>query len=161
MNKHCISAYGKSINTQYWEEITESELEHFRELYYKKPKFEEVQKEILSAYYNGSIKNSKINKYYVFDLMTKVLVYNCKWTVEEVFNNKDLLGVFISKIHNQNIYTCDDKTSDIIKLATAIRVGGNGLSRLPTKYPIQSVDYILSKYNVNNNYYDYSMWLGR
>ena len=41
-----------------------------------------------------------------------------------------------------------------------MRLGGNPFCKFPPNYPINNIDYILSKYNVNNNWYDYSCGWG-
>lgn len=41
-----------------------------------------------------------------------------------------------------------------------MRLGGNPFCKFPLNYPINNIDYILSKYNVNNNWYDYSCGWG-
>ena len=48
---------------------------------------------------------NKLTAYYFKDLMSKVKLYSCKWTVEEVFECKDLVSFFISKTEdNKNVF---------------------------------------------------------
>lgn len=76
-----------------------------------------------------------------------------------MFECKDLLGHFVEKTTcNPKVYP---KELPLIKnIETAFRLGGKGTAAKPSNFPIKTVDYILSKYNVNNNWYDFSCGWG-
>lgn len=91
--------------------------------------------------------------------MAKVLVYYNKWSIEEVFECKELVEFFISKtLQNKKIFP--DKDSIAKKIETALRLGGKGVASKPSNFPIKIVDMILAKYNVNNYWYDFSCGWG-
>jgi hypothetical protein len=50
--------------------------------------------------------------------------------------------------------------SDIKNFEAALRLSGGGVAMKPSNYPIKSVDEVLSKYNINGKYYDFSCGWG-
>jgi hypothetical protein len=50
--------------------------------------------------------------------------------------------------------------SDIKNFEAALRLSGGGVAMKPSNYPIKSVDSILSRYNINDKYYDFSCGWG-
>ena len=151
-----ISYNGAEGDFMHWEEITEEERKNLEEQYYQKPSFEAVKREFKRV--SGG--NTAITRYYFKDLMAKVKMRRAKWTIEEVFQSKDVLGIFVGRVHNQKFFTESEVNSEITKIETAIRVGGAGIAYKPANFPIKTVDSILKRYNVNGNYYDYSCGWG-
>lgn len=149
-----ISCKGQTLETKHFCEISDSDFENIKNTYYSKPNFNNVVKEFKNLY-NGGTKHSDITKYYVKDLMAKTRIYYNKWSIEDVFECKDLVSFFVSKtLENKKIFPDTDSVSK--KIETAIRLGGKGVASKPANFPIKTVDEILSKYNVNNYWYDYS-----
>lgn len=145
---------GETLETKHYEEISDEEFEELKKQYYEKPDFEEVKKQLKSG-----LKIDKITNYYFKDIMAKVKIYSCKWSVEDVFENKELVGFFKSKtLDNKDVFP--DNHSTIKKIETAIRLGGKGYAKKPTNFPLKTIDEVLEKYNINNNYYDYSCGWG-
>lgn len=100
----------------------------------------------------------KVTRYYFRDLMAKVQLKNAKWTVEEVFESKDLLGIFKAKTQtNSHVF---DSTSLSTNIATAIRLGGHNIASMPPNFPMKIARNIVKKYNINNNWYDFSCGWG-
>lgn len=153
-----IEYKGKTLTSDLCQDISDELFQSLREEYYRKPPFKDVKAE-LQGLLMGNIKVSAITKYYVKDLMAKVYVAGSKWSIEDVFNSKELLGYFYGKVNNYEFYTNIDK-SLFNKIETALSMGGKGITRKATNFPIKTVDFILKKYNVNNNYYDYSCGWG-
>ena len=149
---------GETLDTVFYRQLSDSEFESLRNDYYSKPDFEKVKKQFISIS-KGGTKNNEITNYYVKDLMAKTKIWYNKWSIEDVFNSKDLLGFFREKIeHFPKIFP---KNQSVIKnIETAMRIGGKGIASKPANFPIKTVDYILNKYNVNNNYYDFSCGWG-
>lgn len=153
-----ISYKGQTLETKHFCEISDSDFENIKNTYYSKPNFNNVVKEFKNLY-NGGTKHSDITKYYVKDLMAKTRIYYNKWSIEDVFECKDLVSFFVSKtLENKKIFPDTDSVSK--KIETAIRLGGKGVASKPANFPIKTVDEILSKYNVNNYWYDYSCGWG-
>ena len=153
-----IKFKGKELKTKHSYSISNEEYEKIKEEYYKSPSIDEVVKEFKKIY-EGGVKHSNITNYYVKDLMAKVQVYYNKWSIEDVFECKELVEFFISKtLENKKIFP--DKDSINKKIETAIRLGGKGVASKPSNFPIKTVDMILEKYNVNNYWYDFSCGWG-
>lgn len=153
-----IEYNGKELITKHWVEITDEEFEQIRKDYYQKPPFEEVQKEFKNLY-NGGVKHSEITNYYVKDLMAKTQIYYNKWSIEDVFNCKDLVASFLARTrYNEKFFP--ENAPTIKKIETALRVGGKGVASKPSNFPLKTVDMILEKYNVNNYWYDFSCGWG-
>jgi len=90
--------------------------------------------------------------------MAKVHLKSAKWTVEDVFNSKELLGIFKAKtLMNTRVF---DSTSLAVNIETAIRLGGHNIASLPPNFPMKIARNIVKKYNINNNWYDFSCGWG-
>ena len=72
---------------------------------------------------------------------------------------KELLEVFTGKVAlNKKVFP--ESQPLIRNITTAIRLGGKGIASKPTNFPVKVAKQILEKYNVNNNYYDFSCGWG-
>ena len=153
-----IEYNGEILDTIHYKEMPEEKFIELKKEYYAKPDFENVKKQMIAIAWGGT-QNNFITDYYVKDLMAKTKIYYNKWTIEDVFNYKPLLEHFYGKVMaNKNVYP--DTMSDIDKIETAFRLGGKGIATKPANFPITTLDSILNKYNVNNNYYDFSCGWG-
>lgn len=153
-----IEYKGETLETKFYKEMSDNKFNELKNQYYAKPDFENVKKQFI-AISKGGIKNNEITNYYVKDLMAKTRIYYNKWSIEDVFDCKDLLCRFYAQIDtNEKVFP--KNKSDIDNIETAIRLGGKGVASKPANFPIKTVDYILEKYNVNNNYYDFSCGWG-
>lgn len=153
-----IEYKGKILNTTKYKEITQKEYEEIKEEYYKKPSFEDVQKQFLSIS-KGGVLNNYITNYYVKDLMAKTLIHFNKWSIEEVLEYKPLVEFFMGKsADNKKVYP--DTMTNCEKVETAFRLCGKGVASKPANFPIKTVDEILERYNINDNYYDFSCGWG-
>lgn len=154
-----IKYKGKIYETTYDFPILDKEkLEYLRKEYYKKPLFKDVQKEFFCISKGGS-KNTNITNYYVRDLMDKTLNSKTKWSIEDVMQNDELLSLFWYRTTlNKKVFLDTDSVRR--KIDTIFRIGAMGLVSRPSNFPIKNVDEILKKYNVNNNWYDFSCGWG-
>lgn len=155
-----INYLGKSYKSKSgFEIITDEQYKEIVQEWYKKPKKNDVLLEMAGLRHGGT-KISLITDYYFRELMDNTLQYTCKWSINEVMKYKPLLSVFVDKIkRNEKVFTNDNIIDNI---DTAFRLGGSGVATKVAQFPIKTVDYILEKYNVNNNWYDYSCgWGGR
>lgn len=153
-----IKYNGETLDTVFYRELSDNEFESLRNEYYSRPDFEKVKKQFFSIS-KGGTKNNEITNYYVKDLMAKTKIWYNKWSIEDVFNSKDLLGFFREKIeHFPKIFPKDQ--SVIKNIETAMRIGGKGIASKPANFPIKTVDEILDRFNINNNWYDFSCGWG-
>ena len=137
---------GKTLETVYFKELSDEEFEFYRNEYYKKPNFIDVQEQFLKISRGGTV-NNLITDYYVKDLMAKTRIYYNKWCIEDVFNCKELLGTFVDRCEKKpEFYGVD--TPMIERIEQAMRLGGKGICSKPANFPIKTVDLILRKYNV-------------
>ncbi len=153
-----IEYKGQTLETKHFIDLSDEKWQELKNEYYAKPDFNDVKKQFKNIA-NGGTKNDKITNYYVKDLMAKVKLYHSKWSIEDVWNCKDLVSFFIGKtLYNEKVFP---KTNPLIKnIETAMRLGGKGVASKPSNFPIKTVDYILEKYNVNDNWYDFSCGWG-
>ena len=153
-----IEYKGQVLETKHYMELSDAKYFELKSEYYAKPDFDEV-KEQFRVIANGGTKNDKITNYYCKDLMAKVKLYHSKWSIEDVWECKDLVARFFAQTFtNDKVYPRNH--SDIKNIETAMRLGGKGVASKPTNFPIKTVDYILDKYNVNGNWYDFSCGWG-
>lgn len=153
-----IYCNGESLETNHVFDLSDEEYIQLKAQLMEKPDFWQVEQQM--KYIDcGSIKNNLITNYYVKDLMYKTKIYYNKWSLEEVINSKELLGHFVSKTMDNKL-VFPDNMSLSEKVDVAFRLSGKGVASKPANFPIKTVDEILTRYNVNNNYYDYSCGWG-
>jgi hypothetical protein len=157
MNKK-IEYKGKVLNTSHFSNISDEKCEEIRRLYYEKPPKESVYDNLI-AVNKGKSNLSILTKYYFKKLMSEVHLSGPKWSISEVFECNDLIRYFYSRIQASD--TMYPKTnSEIINIETALRISGGGVAMKPSNFPLKTIDHILEKYNINNNYYDFSCGWG-
>lgn len=156
--KKTIEYKGKSVVTQVWRDMSEEERQKVCALYYEKPDFDEVKLNFVQIQ-RGGTNSSKISRYYVRDLMDKTILYCDRWCVEDIFSSTDLLGCFMAKVE-RNTDLFDPNQSIVVNLEKALQLGGAGFAHIPTNFPIKTVDQVLERFNVNNNWYDMSCGWG-
>lgn len=138
--------------------MSDEEYKSIREKHYEKPAFEDVQKQF-RAIADGKCTNGLITKYYVKDLMEKTRKKKSKFSMEEVFASKELVGFLYGKsLSNPKVYN----SKDIVKnIETVCRIGGSGcVWASASNFPLEAVDLIIQKYNRNGVVYDYSCGWG-
>lgn len=153
-----INYLGKTLKAKSWVDLTD---EHYNSIvgdFYNKPSMDSVEKEFLNIS-NGGVKSSNITRFYVKDLMAKTLLHYCKWSVEDAMKSKDVMGYFYAgTLNNKKMF--GDNLSENTKIEKRISIGGKGVASNPKNFPIKTVREVLSKYNVNNNWYDPSCGWG-
>lgn len=145
--RNCL--YFKSISDDYFNEI-------------KKQFFTQAIKEDayleLKKIFEKKNTNSKITKFYLLNVMSKTKIWKPKWSVDEIFNDKNKLGLLVGLFENKEFFSEDV----ISNLNTAFRLNSYNIAQLPSNFPMKTTRYILNKYNVNNNYFDFSCgWASR
>ena len=153
-----IEYKGKVVETELYKSLTDQEYQDIKNAYYNKPDFEQVQLEFFELS-KGGIQNTNITNYYFKELMAKVRIHYNKFSIEEVFEYKPLVEFLVGKVE-KNIRVYGENNSLIDNIETALRLGTKGVASKVSNYPVKSVDSIIKKYNVNNNYYDFSCGWG-
>jgi len=145
----------ESIET---DKLTQEQFESLRKQHYAKPSEKELINEIANLVSLNGKKMNNIEQYYFRELMDKTKVYYNKWTIEDCFNHKPLLDRFYSKtLKNPKVFNSSDLLSNI---ETGFRLGGKGVASKVANFPIDTVEQILRRFNINNNYYDMSCGWG-
>lgn len=153
-----IEYKGKVVDTKNYVEISPQEQQQLKEQYYEKPSKQDVVKQFRKIC-DGGVMIDKITRYYFRHLMSQTQIYSAKWTVADIFDCKELLGMFKAKtLNNKNTFP-EDKPL-IKNIETAIRLGGKGYAKIPTQFPMKACKEVLKEFNVNNNFYDFSCGWG-
>ena len=103
--KYNLEYKGIQLATDLWTPLSDEEFAKAKEEYFAKPPIEEVLYQ-LKAVANGGTKTNLIGRYYFRDLMAKVKLRYNKWTIEDVYNCKQLMEHLAAKIAgNAKVYT--------------------------------------------------------
>ena len=156
--KNKITHLGKSFETIHFSNITDIECDKIKRDFYEKPSIELVKKQFHKIY-NGGKKTNFIVDYYLKNVMSKARLSTSKWSIKEFFECNDLIRFAYGKIKNcSNFYK--DTDSDIKNIKTVLRLSPSGTAAKVSNFPYQTMLDVFSKYNVNNNYYDFSCGWG-
>lgn len=154
-----IEYEGQVLETVFFMDLTDEEYTKIKNDFYAKPDFEEVKEEF-RALSRGSTQHSAITKYYVKDLMYKTRIYYNKWSIEDVFNSKELTGWLVKKTLSFP-ETYDAEHAGLVNaMETCLRLGGGGVASKPANFPIRTAEEVLIRFNVNNNWWDMSCGWG-
>ena len=156
--KYTLECNGIQLKTNYWMPISDEEYAKARHDYFDLPPFEDVIGQLKNIS-SGGTKVNLITHYYFRDLMSKVKLRYNKWTMEEVYNCKQLIEHLACKCA-QNTKVYPEDWSLHRKLFKCFGLAGKGVASPPTQFSLSTVDSVLSKYNVNGNYYDFSCGWG-
>lgn len=149
---------GQKLETIYEDTLSQELYDKLKQDFYSKPSEKELNNEIANLVCQNGVKMNMIERMWFKELMSKTRIYYNKWSIEDVFEYKPLLDVFYSKtLQNKKVFTSNNLIDNI---ETAFRLGGKGIASKVANFPIQTVDEIFEKYNVNNNYYDMSCGWG-
>jgi len=157
--KYKIEHMGRILHTNHFNKnISDDICQEIREKYQEKPK-KTLADRNLKKIHNGGTMVNHITGFYIRDLMDKVKLYSAKWSIEEMLQSNDLIRYFYSRIlSSKKVYP--EKLGLHSNFKTAIRISGGGVVMKPSNFPMKTIDYILNKYNLNNNYYDFSCGWG-
>lgn len=153
-----IEFNGKTFETKFYQEVSDEEFDMIRQRHYQKPDFKDVLKQFRDIH-DGKCTSGLIMKYYVKDLMEKTKKRKSKFSMEEVFSSKELVGFLLGKsLSNPKVYNSLDPVRN---METVCRIGGSGcVWASASNFPLETVDLLMSKYNRNNFVYDFSCGWG-
>lgn len=142
----------------YFYDITDEEYENLVREYYAKPTLEEVDENIRSISYGGTNKGA-LNRYYINDILSETTLYDAVWSPAEALRSKEVVGYILRYVNvNKKVY--DPKDGLLSHLNKSMQLIGAGVCKKAGMFPMQTVDLVLDKYNVNDNYYDFSCGWG-
>lgn len=129
-----ISYLGQELESKWLDiPVEQSMINEVRNNFYKTTKEQAIEQ--LKKIFNGGVKQDKIFKYYFEDIANDSLVKHSKWTINQLLNSDDLIGLFINKtLSNKKVFASDDLTNNF---RTALRLGGKGYARPVTQFPLK------------------------
>lgn len=162
-----VNAYGKQINTKFdFELVSDEFMSEVTTEFFKLPEKSDVDNCILRLVDLNQLNIKPITYYYFRWLMNECIRHDCKFSVNQAMSNKEIFSFIYSIIKRRENYFFftqgDDRSTKSIceALRQYFAMGGAGIAGSVAQFPYQTVKYILEKYNVNNNYYDFSCGWG-
>tara|TARA_R110000822_G_scaffold80191_2_gene191220 strand:- start:3590 stop:4582 length:993 start_codon:yes stop_codon:yes gene_type:complete len=153
-----ITHLEKTFETIHFSSISDEKCLYIKKKFYEKPSIELVHSQFKKVY-NGGKKTNHIIDYYFKDVMSKARLSTSKWSIKEFFECNDLIRFAYGKIKNcSNFYKESD--SDIKNIKTVLRLSPSGTAAKVSNFPYKTMLDVFEKYNINNNYYDFSCGWG-
>ena len=155
-----LNFYGQKKKTKFdFEDLSDVEWEKFKKEFYEKPTKEDVQKAMYKLY-KGNNNISEITRYYFRELMYDCKLNVSKYSVNEIMNNKVLssYAYFLINKNKKLFFFVDVSTRSAMERFFGLAKSNFGA--IVSQFSLKIVNDILSKYNVNNNWYDFSCGWG-
>lgn len=153
-----IEYLGKTLVTDHNLPMSDELYQQVKQDFFAKPTLDLVHKQMKKVSKDGVMHNH-ITRYFFRDIMAKTKLWHSKWSVEEMFENKTIIEYFYWKINDNRTMFPITKT-DSNNIERAIALGGKGIGTFPSDFPMKTIDAILTNYNINGNYYDFSCGWG-
>ena len=153
-----ITFKGISQNSSISKPLTDEEFLSIGQEYFKKPDKALVDAQLQSIA-NGGVRMNHVQDYYLKEVMSKAVGTRASWSIWDGIRNREIMEYFAGKVAN-NKKVFPDTMSLAEKIATAFRLCGIRYCVKVPNFPIKVASHIISKYNVNGNYYDYSCGWG-
>tara|TARA_R110002096_G_scaffold289955_1_gene484223 strand:- start:381 stop:1427 length:1047 start_codon:yes stop_codon:yes gene_type:complete len=153
-----ITYLDKTFTTTHFLNISDAKCAELRGQFYSKPSINKVNEQFTKLA-NGGKMVDKIVDYYLKGVMSKARLSTSKWSIDEFFKCNDLIRFAYGKIKNcSEFYKSTD--TDIKNIKMVLRLSPSGTAAKVSNFPYKTMIQILDKYNVNNNYYDFSCGWG-
>ena len=155
-----IAYKGITQNSSIEKKLSDEEFKQIAIDYYRKPDFSVVKKQLKSIA-NGGTRMNMIYEYYLKEVMSKAIGAGASWSIYDGLQSKEVMEYFAGKCERSpKFYPPENSLAE--NFAIAFRLCGIRYCVKLPNYPMSSVDSILKKYNINNNYYDFSCgWASR
>jgi hypothetical protein len=153
-----IEYKGKVLETKHFHNLPDEECESIRNDMLALPTIKEV-KDNIKTFHKGNNRITDITEHFFKELMYKTKMYHSKWSLWDALHYDDIIRYFYAKTL-QNPKFFDEYDTIKRKMECSIRTTGKGTACKIANFTPKSVDMILDKYNVNNNYYDFSCGWG-
>lgn len=140
-----IDYLGKQLNSISFDGNLEPEkIEIIKQGYFNEDK-ELALKQLESCLLRGTTLINHIYAYYFERVAADTLLYTEKWTINQVLQNDQLIQLFINRTYkNEKIFKGGDENL-VADFKTAIRLGGKGIVKKPSNFPLKECLTILSK----------------
>lgn len=149
-----INHLGKTMKSVSFDGIVNNDIvKEIREGYYKEDK-ELAIDQLKSVLTSGKSKTNNIYAYYFERVANDTKMTPDKWTINEALASDELIQLFYNRtFKNDKMYP--DKSKVVPNFRTAIRLGGKGICRKPTQFPIKVMRELLEDYTKPGDlYYD-------
>lgn len=153
-----ITFKGISQNSSISKPLTDDEFLSIGQEYFQKPDKALVEKQLRSIA-EGGVKMNHVQDYYLKEVMSKAVGTRASWSIWDGIRNREIMEYFNGKVAN-NKKVFPDSMTLAQKIATAFRLCGIRYCVKVPNFPMKVASSIISKYNVNGNYYDYSCGWG-
>lgn len=156
--KHSITHLGKTFKTiNFNPNISDETCNEIRIKFYEKPNIDLVNKQIIKLYNGGSVHNHIID-YFIKEVLITAKLNTAKWSIEEFMQSNDLIRFALTKVKNfPKVFSVKNVITNI---NTVFRIAPSGTAPKVSNFPYKTMVEILNKYNLNDNYYDYSCGWG-
>lgn len=152
-----INHLGKTVKSKYFEGIVDySTVDYIRNNFYNENKelaVEQLKKVVLG----GMSKSNYVYNYYFERLANDTIVGKDKYSINQVLESDELIQLFHNRtFSSKTVFKCPDNLDNTISnFKTALRLGGKGICRKPTQFPIKVLRELLDDYTfVGDTYYD-------
>lgn len=153
-----ITFKGISQNSSISKPLTDDEFLSIGQEYFQKPDKALVEKQLRSIA-EGGVKMNYVQDYYLKEVMSKAVGTRASWSIWDGIRNREIMEYFNGKVAN-NKKVFPDSMTLAQKIATAFRLCGIRYCVKVPNFPIKVASHIITKYNVNDRYYDYSCGWG-
>lgn len=143
-----LNYLGKTIDSvSVTKELEKDKIEFIKKNYYNENKdlaLDQLKKILNENKYSMN----HIYNYYFERLASDTVLYNAKWSINEMLNSDDLIQLFINRTYrNPKMYNKDLMTN----FKTSIRLGGKGIVRKPSNFPLKECVRLIEKYALNSD----------
>lgn len=155
-----INHKGKTLDSISFDGVIDKDIvQQIRDNYYKEDK-ELALSQLRQILLEHKTKNNLIYNYYFERVANDTVVDVDKWSINEILESDEIIQTFHNRTkRNSKMYT---NPNDIIgNFKTAIRLGGKGICRKPTQFPIKVMRSLLDEFTQEEDvYYDPCMGWG-
>lgn len=150
-----IKHLGKEMNSSFYNGVIDEKIVNtIREGYYKEDK-ELALEQLKTILLKGKSKSNHIYNYYFERVANDTIVDNDKWSINQLLESDELIYSLHNKVLANSEKTFPDKTKIIENFKTIIRLGGKGMARKPTQFPIKTMRQLLDEFTEEGDlYYD-------
>ena len=153
-----ITFKGISQNSSISRPLTDEEFASIRREYFTKPDWDSVVSQF-HAIHSGKHRMNHIQDYYLKEVMSKAIGTRASWSIWDGIQNREIMEYFAGKVaDNKKVFP--DSNTLAGKIAIAFRLCGIRYCVKVPNFPLKVASQIISKYNLNGNYYDYSCGWG-
>lgn len=152
-----INHLGKTVKSKYFAGVVDyNTVSYIRDNFYNENKdlaVEQLKKIVLG----GKSKSNYVYNYYFERLANDTIVGKDKYSINQVLESDELVQLFHNRTFaSKTVYKCPDNLDNTISnFKTALRLGGKGICRKPTQFPIKVLRELLDDYTfAGDTYYD-------